>query len=363
MSSSIPLRTSRPIEALIHSRALTHNLGVVRRAAPRSRVWSVVKANAYGHGLRHVFPALSSTDGFALLDLPEALQLREWGWSGPVLLLEGFFTPDDLPLIVQHQFSPVVHSLEQVAMLERFASVRNIEIFLKINTGMNRLGIKPDQVRAVYARLRELPLVKNVHLMTHFACADTGQEVERQQASFQQVTQSLAGERSLCNSAGLLRYPQAQADWVRPGIMLYGGSPFTDSPARVWDLQAAMTLCSRLIAIQSVKAGEGVGYGHIFRAPCDMRIGVVACGYADGYPRHAPSTTPVSIHGVRSHLVGRVSMDMIMINLDPVPQAQVGDLVELWGAHIPIDEVAQHAGTIGYELMCALAPRVPVKVM
>lgn len=359
----------RPIHALIHTSALAHNLALARHAAPNSKVWAVVKANAYGHGIERVFAPLSQAHGFAVLDLNEAVQLRDLGWLGPILLLEGFFEPNDLITLAGYQLTPVIHSAEQLAILESASNHLSAlvmmpwYVYLKCNTGMNRLGVKPVMLRTAYARLRALRFIKDITLMTHFACADEPLGIQAQLEQFAKATGSLPGARSLCNSAGVLRHPQAHADWIRPGIMLYGSSPFADASAESLDLQATQSLRSRLIAIQEVKAGEGVGYGYTFTAPRDMRIGVVACGYADGYPRHAPNGTPVLVDNLRCELAGRVSMDMITVDLTPAPQARVGSEVELWGQRLPIDEVAQCAGTVGYELMCALAARVPVQVV
>jgi alanine racemase len=237
------------------------------------------------------------------------------------------------------------------------------DVYLKCNTGMNRLGLKPAALRWAYARLRALRFIQDITLMTHFACADGAVGIQAQMEQFAQATANLPGARSMCNSAGVLRYPQAHADWVRPGIMLYGSSPFADASAQSLGLQATQSLRSRLIAVQEVKAGESVGYGYTFTAPRDLRIGVVACGYADGYPRHAPNGSPVLVDHVRCELAGRVSMDMMTVDLTPAPQAKVGSEVELWGQGLSIDEVAQCAGTVGYELMCAVAIRVPVEVV
>jgi alanine racemase len=348
---------------------LTHNLTLARRAAANSKVWAVVKANAYGHGIERVFGSLSGADGFAVLDMNEAVRLRDLGWSGPILLLEGFFELNDLIIVAGYQLTPVIHSAEQLVMLEVANSnlsgiaMPPLNVYLKCNSGMNRLGLRPAVLRTAYARLRALHFVKDIALMTHFACADEALGIQLQLDQFAKATGSLPGARSLCNSAGVLRYPEAHADWIRPGIMLYGSSPFADASAESFGLQAAQSLHSRLIAVHEIKAGEGVGYGYTFIAPSDMRIGVVACGYADGYPRHAPNGTPVLVDGVRCSLAGRLSMDMMTVDLTAAPEASVGSEVELWGQRLPIDEVAQSAGTVGYELMCALAPRVPVQVV
>ena len=361
----------RPILATIHPAAVQHNLERARRSAPDARLWAVVKANAYGHGIERVFEALRSADGIALLDLAEAQQLRQLGWRGPILLLEGVFEPRDLELCSRLSLWHVVHCDAQIDWLSAHKTHAPHRVFLKMNSGMNRLGFAPGRFRAAFARLSALPQVDEISLMTHFSDADGARGIAHQLAAFQGASQDLPGERSICNSAALLRHglqAGVRLDWVRAGIALYGSAP--DHPERTaqeWQLQPAMTLASRLIGVQQLNAGDTVGYGSRFVAPEPMSIGVVACGYADGYPRHAPSGTPVLVDGVRTRLVGRISMDMLTVDLTPVPGAGIGSAVTLWGrgpggALLPIDEVAQAAGTIGYELMCALAPRVPVSV-
>ena len=363
---------SRPIEALIHVDALAHNLARARRAAPDARVWAVIKANAYGHGIERVFEGLRGADGFALLDLAEAERVRALGWRGPVLLLEGCFEPRDLELCSRLDLWHTVHHEAQVDWLAQHKTQRPHHVYLKLNSGMNRLGFKPAAFRAAWRRLSGLTQVDAITLMTHFANADGSAGVDDALAVFEAAVTDLPGERSLCNSAATLRHAPTSAalrgDWVRPGILLYGSSP--DHPGRTgtqWDLRPAMTLRARLIATQDLQAGASVGYGGLYTAEAPLRIGVAACGYADGYPRHAPTGTPVLVDGVRTRLVGRVSMDMITIDLTPVPHAGPGSEVTLWGrgpggSVLPIDEVAHAAGTVGYELMCALALRVPVSV-
>lgn len=359
----------RPIEALIHADALTHNLGVARERAGGARVWAVVKANAYGHGLERVFEALRGADGFALLDLDEAERLRRLGWRGPVLLLEGCFEPRDLELCSRLNLWHTVHREAQIDWLSRHKTQTPHRVFLKLNSGMNRLGFAPHAYRAAWARLNALPQVDEVALMTHFADADGAGGVAEQLAVFERATEGLPGERTLANSAALLRHAQASsADWVRPGIMVYGGAP--DHPqhtAAHWQLQPTMTLRAQLIGVQQLARGDRVGYGGTFVADAAMRIGVAACGYADGYPRHAGTGTPVLVDGVRTRTLGRVSMDMIAVDLAPAPHAAPGSEVTLWGrgphgSVLPIDEVAHAAGTVSYELMCALAQRVPTRV-
>jgi len=362
---------ARPIQALIHTQALRDNLAGVRQASRDARVWAVVKADAYGHGIKRVFEGLRAADGFAVLDLQEAQILRDLGWRGPVLLLEGVFEQRDLELCSRLDLWHVVHHEAQIDMLSRHKTQLAQRVFLKMNTGMNRLGFAPERFRSAWVRLNALPQVDEISLMTHFAHADDAHGVDAQLQVFKDISHDLLGERSLANSAAVLRHgsaPEVTADWVRPGIALYGSAP--DHPlhdAAHWGLRPAMSLRSQVIATQDLKVGDKVGYGGVFQAPRDMRIAVVACGYADGYPRHAPTGTPVLIDGQRCTTVGRVSMDMLCVDLTPVPQAGIGASATLWGQAstgevLCIDEVAAAAGTVGYELMCALAPRVPVSV-
>jgi alanine racemase len=372
----------RPIEAIVHTGALAHNLARARAAAPDARVFAVVKADAYGHGIERAFAGLHGADGFALLDLNEAERLRTLDWRGPILLLEGCFAPRDLELCSRLKLWHVVHDTAQIDWLAAHKTHEPHRVFLKMNSGMNRLGFRPDAFRAAWARLNALPQVEEITLMTHFAnadanadaSADSGHGLAAQVATFRDATHDLPGERSLANSAATLRHAAdaaVRADWVRAGILSYGSAP--DYPAHDihhWDLLPTMTLRSKLIATQALQAGDAVGYGSTYVARGPMRIGIVACGYADGYPRHAGTGTPVLVEGVRCNTVGRVSMDMLAVDLTPVPEAAVGSEVTLWGhgpqrggrpTMLPIDEVAQAAGTIGYELMCALARRVPVR--
>lgn len=352
---------SRPVIATIDLQALGHNLQVVRRAAPKSKVWSVVKANAYGHGLDRVWRALGTTDGFAMLNLEEAILLRERGWKGPILMLEGFFHADELPLYDKYRLTTSLHSNWQINALQNARLQAPLDIYLKVNSGMNRLGFMPERVYTAWQQLRSLANVGEITLMSHFAEAERMDGVTQPMARIEQAAEGLDAPRSLANSAATLWHPQTHFDWVRPGIVLYGASP-----SGVWQdvatsgIRPVMTLSSEIIAVQTLKAGEAVGYGCRYRASAECRIGVVACGYADGYPRIVPSATPVMVEGVRTGIVGAVSMDMLTIDLTPCPQAGIGSPVELWGNAVKIDEVAAAAGTVGYELMCALAPRVPV---
>ena len=350
----------RPLRATIHPDALRHNLAVARKHAPQSKVLAVVKANGYGHGLERVVRALADADGLALLELDAAVRLREAGYAKRIVLLEGFFEPAELAVLDRYRIGAAVHDAEQVSMLERYKAGAPLDILLKVNTGMNRLGFAPEAAAAALARLEACSAVGPVTLMTHFAEADDVRGVAWQLDRFEAALGGRPHEKSFANSAAILRYPETHHDWVRPGIMLYGSSPFTDASAAALRLRPAMTLASRLIAVRELVPGDRVGYGGTFTADQPMRIGVVACGYADGYPRHAPTGTPVSVGGTLTRTVGRVSMDMLCVDLTPVPQARVGTPVELWGAACPIDEVARAAGTVSYELMCALAARVPV---
>lgn len=366
----------RPIQATIHTAALRHNLARAHAAAPDARVWAIVKANAYGHGIERVFEGLRSADGFALLDLDEAERVRRLGWRGPVLLLEGAFELRDLELCSRLDLWHTVHCDEQIDMLASHKTGLPHRVFLKMNSGMNRLGFTPQRYRTAWTRLNALPQVDEISLMTHFSDADGERGIAHQMAAFESVTRDLPGERSLSNSAATLRHPMlasadgmgVASDWVRPGIATYGSAPdFPEHSASDWGLQPAMTLQAKIIAMQEIAAGASVGYGSTFVADHAMRIGVVACGYADGYPRLCMSGTPVLVGGVRTRTVGRVSMDMITVDLTPIAGAGFGTEVTLWGratdgALLGIDEVARCAGTVGYELMCALAPRVPVVV-
>ncbi|TNF61702.1 MAG: alanine racemase [Burkholderiales bacterium] len=369
----------RPILATVHPDALRHNLQQARLRAPDARVWAVVKANAYGHGIERVFEALRGADGFALLDLAEAARLRALDWRGPILLLEGVFEPRDLELCSRLHLWHTVHCDEQIDWLAAHKTQQPHRVFLKLNSGMNRLGFAPQAFRAAWARLNALPQVDEISLMTHFSDADGPRGVDHQVAVFEAAAADLPGERTLCNSAAILRHASRPlrgaaggtlaADWVREGVALYGSAPdFPEHSAADWGLQPTMTLSSRIIGVQSLQPGDTVGYGSTFTAEVPMRIGVVACGYADGYPRHAPTGTPVLVDGVRTRIVGRVSMDMITVDLAPLDAAGlaagIGSEVVLWGhsssgAVLPVDEVARPAGTISYEVLCAVAQRVP----
>jgi alanine racemase len=351
---------SRPIQAHIDLSALQNNLRVARRLAS-GRIMAVIKANAYGHGLLRAAEALVDAEGFALLDVRDAIALREAGFRQTILLLEGFFTADELPLLAEYELSTVIHSPQQLAMLDAYPRRNTLPVWLKINTGMNRLGFAPEQVPAVMEKLKSHPAVRDVTLMTHFSHADEPEGVAEQLERFKGLTAAYRLPRSLANSAALLRYPATHSEWVRPGIMLYGASPFADTSAQQFGLRPVMTLSSEIISTRELKAGDRVGYAGLFRADKTMRIGTVACGYADGYPRHAPTGTPILVSGKRTRTLGRVSMDMLAVDLSELPDTDIGSRVTLWGAGLPVEEVASAAGTISYELTCALTARVPVK--
>jgi alanine racemase len=351
---------TRPACAHIDLGALRQNFTRVRQAAPASRIIAIIKANAYGHGLVRVAQALDVADAFGVVGLEEAVTLREAGCDKRIVLLEGLFSADDIALACGYRLDPVIHSDHQLILLEQGRLTRSVDIWLKIDTGMHRLGFAPDRIDAVLARLHALPNTGTVRFMTHFARADepdagtTALQIEAFQAALDERT----GERSLANSAAVLAWPAAHADWVRPGIMLYGASPVIASSAGALGLAPVMTLRSALIALAQRRKGDAIGYGGDWICPQDMLVGVAAIGYGDGYPRHAPPGTPVLVNGRRAALAGRVSMDMICIDLRDLPDAAVGDEVILWGDGLPVDDIAAAAGTISYELLSGVSTRV-----
>ncbi len=351
----------RPIRATIKASALRHNLRLARESAGEAKVWAVLKANAYGHGLERVARALADADGYALLDFQEAVRLRLAGVHKPILMLEGFFRPLDVNLLFKYGLTPVVHNPDQVELLKHMDMPADLDVYLKVNSGMNRLGFGMDELRPMYNTLRLQPRIRGITLMTHFADAEGPGGVHDQLRWFNELVQPFEAPRSVANSAALLRFRETREGWVRPGIMLYGCSPFADWSAEEIGLQPAMTLSSELIAVQKLAPGERVGYGFAFEAKEAMTIGVVACGYADGYPRHASTGAPVLVAGKRTRIVGRVAMDMLCVDISDIEEAGIGTGVTLWGEGLPADEVAAAAGTVSYELLCALAPRVPVR--
>ncbi len=359
------MSTTRPIQARISRQALLHNYRLAKRHAPGARAWAVIKANAYGHGQwRAVETLREEADGFALLECENAVALREAGITQPILLLEGIFSPRDARAVGEFGLTSVIHCDEQLEMLcSAVAPDVPLKVCLKLNTGMNRLGLDAEGLQRA---LGILSARRNVEmtLMTHFAEADGAPGVAGQLARFRAMAGDWQGPVTLANSAAILRYPETHGDWVRPGIMLYGASPFAETCAEALGLQPVMALESEIIGVQTLAAGDRVGYGGTFVAERPMRIGIVACGYADGYPRHAPTGTPIAVMGRRTRTVGRVSMDMLACDLTDIPAAGLGAPVTLWGngraGNVPADEVATAAGTIAYELFCAVAPRVLV---
>lgn len=353
----------RATKATVKLSALRHNLARVRQYAPAAKILAIVKADAYGHGLLRLLPGLAEADGLGVLRLAEALTLREAGYSKPILLLEGVFSADELEIASAHDISIVVHHQLHISMLEQASITQPLHVFLKMNSGMNRLGFVPDQYQQAWHQLKACPAVASISMMTHFATADDERGITQQLQAFDAATNALSGQVSLANSASIIRYPEAHRDWVRPGIILYGASPVSGTPANSFGLQPVMRFSSEVIAIQTLKAGEGLGYGQQFIAEKTTRIAVVACGYADGYPRIAPNGTPIAIDGQLTQVVGRVSMDMMFADISHLPAVQLGSEVELWGELVSVDAVAEAAGTVGYELLCAVAPRVQFEVI
>jgi alanine racemase len=354
---------TRPTRAFVDAQALHHNLAEVRRRAPRSKVIAIVKANGYGHGLVWVAKTLADgADAFGVASVEEGLVLREEGITKPICLLEGFFEADELPLLAQHDLSPVIHHEFQVRALEAAHLPRGLSIWIKIDTGMHRLGVAPSAFRDVYGRLNAASAVRTIRVMSHFASADDPASSAVTQGQIDTFNTAVAGanlERSLANSAGIVAWPASHLEWVRPGIMLYGGDPQVGGAAKTFNLRPVMTLTTSLISVARRKKGDPIGYGPEYRCPEDMPVGVVAIGYGDGYPRRMPAGTPVLLNGKRVPIVGRVSMDMLTLDLRGQPQAKIGDSVVMWGADLPADEVAARAGTISYELFCHVAKRIP----
>lgn len=351
----------RPIVAHISEAALAYNLAQVRRYAPQSKVIAVVKANAYGHGLLNAARGLKETDAFAVLNISEAIALRDAGYQHPILLLEGIFSAEEMTLVDRYHLDTVVSHQAQLAWVLESSPNIPLRVFLKLDSGMHRLGFQPNEYGPALEKLTRSANVREVILMTHFANADV---VDGTDAVMQVVAKMMPTSypRSLANSAAIVQQPHTHAAWVRPGIMLYGATPVAEKSASSLGLKPVMTLQSGLIAVQKIAAGESVGYGSLFTADKPTRVGVVACGYADGYPRHAPTGTPIAVNGKLTRTLGRVSMDMLAVDITEIAEAQIGSPVELWGELVPVDAVAQAAGTIGYELLCAVTARVPFKI-
>lgn len=354
---------TRAARVLLNPEALRHNLRQVREHAPRARVMAIVKANGYGHGLEWVVSVLREADAFGVASADEGVRLRAAGFANrhPVCLLEGFFDAQEFPLLVQHRLSPVIHHEQQIGILESERLESPMPIWIKLDSGMHRLGFAPDRLADILARLKNCAGVGEIHVLSHLANAD-----DRNDPTTRAQIKTLlahAGGRglalSLANSAGVMAWPESHLDWVRPGIMLYGASPLTGVSAAQLKLKPVMTLASKLIAVHQRRRGDPVGYGGDWRCPADMPVGVVAMGYGDGYPRHVPPGTPVLINEKPVALIGRVSMDVITVDLRAQPAAKVGDPVVLWGAGLPVDDIAAKAGTISYELLCQVSERVP----
>lgn len=346
--------------ATIDAAALENNLAVVRRYAPKSRVVAAVKANGYGHGLLVAARALADADAFGVSRVDEALALRAGGITHPIVVLEGAFTAQELASAAANELQLVVHSFEQLAMLENHAGSRRLEVWVKIDTGMNRLGFRAEEVADAHARLTRCAALARLRVMTHLASAESlgGAQTKLQLERFEALAAPFGLERSIANSAGIIAWPQSHAEWVRPGLMLYGMSPFPEKSAASLGLQPAMTLSTRVIAVRRVAAGEAIGYNGVWRAERDSRIAVVGIGYGDGYPRTIRAGAPVLIEGREAPIAGRVSMDMTMIDVTDLPRARVGDSVTLFGKGLPAERVAAFADTLGYELVCRVMPRV-----
>lgn len=365
----------RPLLATIHLSALSHNLQIVKQHAPKAKVMAVVKANGYGHGLLNAAEGLKAADGFAVLGLNEAITLREAGFEQTILLLEGVFDASELMLASKHKLNVVVHSTTQLLMLEKAKLPIAIEVHLKMDSGMHRLGFEPQAFTEALERLQVCANVANITLMSHFATADDVRGIDAQlnvfNTSLYTSSHATTSAISLANSATILRFPKAHYDWVRPGIMLYGATPIAETKASQFNLRPAMTLSSEIISVQTIQSGESIGYGHRFTATKTTRVGIVACGYADGYPRHAGQFStealahgaPIIVAGKPSQTLGRVSMDMLFCDVTHIPEANIGAPVELWGQKLPVDNVARACGTIGYELLCAVSSRVPFNVI
>ncbi len=348
-------------QALIDHAALRHNLRRVREAAPNSRVWAVIKADAYGHGVERVARTLNQTDGYAVARVEEGLRLREAGFDKPILVLGGCHTPDELMRAAQQGLELALHQHHQLSLLDALpAETPPLTLWLKVDTGMHRLGFEPGMVTGIAERMSTHPRVGTLNLLTHLANADDPADstTATQIGRFDALTMDHFRYRSIANSAGILAFKQSHRDWVRPGIMLYGVSPFVSGRAESDGLRPVMTLRSRVVAVKQAKQGDPVGYGGRYRCPEDMPIAVVAAGYGDGYPRHAADGTPVLVGGRRLPLIGRVSMDLITLDASSFPQVQVGEEAILWGQGLPAEEVAEHAGTIAYQLFCNVSSRV-----
>ncbi len=353
----------RALKATFNTKALSNNLKKVRELAPKSKVMAVLKANAYGHGLIEAAQSISSAEGFSVLSVSEAIELREYGFDQYILLLEGFFSPYEVSICSQMQIGAVVHNQQQIDYILKNKPKKPVDIHLKINTGMNRLGISPGHCNEILKLLENSPYVGNIILMTHFANADGPIGIDDQLMRFKKATDTFSNEKSVANSAAIIKFKESHMDWVRPGIMLYGASPFEDMTSKAIGLEPVMSMTSDIIAVQELNEGQSVGYGSAYVASKKITVGIVACGYADGYPRHAPSGTPIMVGGQKTFTVGRVSMDMLYADITELSDIGIGSSVELWGNNVSVDEVAKKANTVGYELLCAISSskRVPME--
>lgn len=355
----------RPIAATIHMGALRHNLQRMREAACGRTLWAVVKANAYGHGLLRAARAFEKADGLALIDLCDAEKVRHDGWSKRILLLEGFFDASDIPLLEKFDIETIVHNRHMIELLKAHAPYKCLKAHIKINSGMNRLGFHPDEEETVCAELQQIEGVQVTGVVTHFANAEPTYDQEKPATVSLQLNRMgqitpLPEHLCMANSAATIWHTEVKGDAVRAGVALYGASPDSHYSSEDLGIRPAMTLSAKILAIQNVPAGEAIGYGSRFVTKRDSRIAVVACGYADGYPRSTPDGTPTYVEGHIAPIAGAISMDMLTIDVTDIPEAQLGSEVELWGTHIPVNEVAKRCGTIGYELLCAIALRVPI---
>ncbi len=348
----------RPIIARINSSALKANLNQVKALAPNSKVLAIIKANGYGHGIARVAKALSQADGFGVASIDEAIQLRQQGFLHPIVLLEGIYSEAELPLVLSNRLDLVVHCFEQIDYLKSLSKHEQLTIWVKLDTGMHRLGFTSNQIPAFEKSISEVTCSLNINWMSHFASADIEIEfTDIQLKTFLNQVSTKLGAKSMANSAAIQTLPESHLDWVRPGIMLYGA--YTMDSAKL-SLKPVMTLSSQVIALRWVQQGQSVGYGNSWTAIQLTLIATVAAGYGDGYPRHAPSGTPVLVCGERMPLVGRVSMDMITVDVTALAESvEIGSIVELWGENLAVDEIAKQSGTIAYELLCGVTQRVP----
>lgn len=354
----------RPLKALINLEHARSNFNQVRSLCPSSKIIATLKANAYGHGLDFMANAFSDADAFSVLCIEEAIELREIGFDGRILLLEGVYEFEELKIASAFNFDIVVHNDYQLSLIRQLPDLKKINIHLKINTGMNRLGFDIENLPKVLKQIEDSKKINQIILMTHFANADNERGIKKELNTIKSLIQNYKYDSSVANSAAIINYPETHLEWVRPGIMLYGASPFHNKTANELGLKPVMNLVSEIIAIRLIKKGDSIGYGSTFVAEKDMQIGVVACGYADGFPRIAPTGTPIIVENQLTRTLGRVSMDMLCVDISNVSNVSIGSKVELWGDNLSVDEVARHAQTVGYELLCAVSSsiRVPLSI-